>query len=181
MLIGPDATEEAIKSLLPGMRIVHVATHGFFCEEGARVGRSTVDRLIDPLLMSGLVTAPSKRDDGLLTAQELVCMDLRGTEWVVLSACGSALGRLFWGEGLFGLRRAFEIAGVRTIVMALWRIDDISMRELMERIYRYRLAGRSTVDALRLAQLERLRAQRRRLNRVHPALWGGIIAQGDWR
>lgn len=65
--------------------------------------------------------------------------------------------------------------------MALWRIDDISMRELMESVYRYRFAGSSTVDAVRMVQLERLRDRRRRLNRVHPALWGGIIAEGDWR
>jgi CHAT domain-containing protein len=181
VLLGREATEEAVKRLLPGNRIVHLATHGFFCEEGSSGGYPSAERLANPLLMSGLVLVPSKGDDGLLTAQELSCIDMRGLEWVVLSACRSGLGRLFWGEGLFGLPRAFEMAGARTVVMTLWKIDDIAMRDIMERLYRYRLSGCSTVDAIRRAQLERLREQRRRLNRIHPVLWGGVIAEGDWR
>jgi CHAT domain-containing protein len=181
VLCGREATEEAVKKRIPGHRIVHLATHGFFCDENKRRGFLLEDRLINPLLVSGLIMAPSGEDDGLLTAQELTCADLRDLDWVVLSACGSALGRLIMGEGLFGLRRAFEIAGARTVVMALWRIDDTATRELMEQIYRYRLSGSSTVDAVRRAQLERLHEQRRHLNRIHPALWGGIIAEGDWR
>jgi CHAT domain-containing protein len=182
VLLGPEATEASVKRHLTGKRAVHVATHGFFCEENERTDRATVERLNNPLLMSGLVLAPdSPENDGLLTAQELVGLDLSDLDWVVLSACGSGLGRLMRGEGLFGLRRAFEIAGARTIVMALWRIDDVTIRDLMVAVYRFRFEGDSTVDAIRRAQLERLREQRRRLNRIHPILWGGIVAQGDWR
>jgi CHAT domain-containing protein len=111
----------------------------------------------------------------------LVCLDLRDLDWVVLSACGSGLGRLITGEGTFGLRRAFEIAGARTVVSTLWQVGDTRTTELMLDVYRRRLAGSSTIDAVRMAQLERLRDQRRRFNRIHPSLWGGIVAEGDWR
>ena len=82
---------------------------------------------------------------------------------------------------MVGLNRAFELAGARTVITVLWRVDDAVTRLLMERIYHLRLAGHSTTDAVRRAQIELLRDQRRRLNRVHPVLWGGIVAQGDWR
>ena len=182
VLLGPQGTEEVVKRLLVGKRMVHFATHGFFCDEDERKTFPSAERLVDPLLMSGLVlAADSDEDDGLLTAQEVIGLDLRNLDWVVLSACGSGLGRVLWGEGLFGLNRAFEIAGARTVVTALWRVNDSVMQELMEKIYRMRLAGSSTIDSIREPQLQRLRDQRLRLNRIHPSLWGGIIAQGDWR
>jgi CHAT domain-containing protein len=181
VLTGADATETAVKRELAGKRMAHFATHGFYCgePEGGRVFYA--ERMLDPLLRSGVVLASSPGDDGYLTAQELVCLDLRSLDWVVLSACGSGLGRLIEKEGPFGLRRAFEMAGARTVVMALWRVDDASARLLMEEIYRRRLAGSSTVDAIRKAQLERLHKQWSRFGRLHPARWGGMVAEGDWR
>jgi CHAT domain-containing protein len=144
--------------------------------------RSPEEGSIDPLIMTGLVFAPVPgKDDGLLTAQEVTCLDFRAVDWVVLSACGSGLGKVVRGEGMFGLRRAFEIAGARTVVMALWRLDDKVTRRLMEQIYTRKIAGASTIDAIREAQLARLAECRHRLNRLHPALWGGIVAEGDWR
>jgi CHAT domain-containing protein len=65
--------------------------------------------------------------------------------------------------------------------MSLWRIDDRVARDLMRLLYSYRLSGASTVDAVRSAQLDLMREQRIKKNRIHPALWGGIIAEGDWR
>ncbi len=182
VLTGVYATETRVKQEMTAKRIVHLATHGFVCDESETRSRSLEEDLIDPLLMSGLVFAPVPgEDDGLLTAQEVTCLDLRSVEWVVLSACGSGLGKVVWGEGMFGLRRAFEIAGARTVVMALWRLDDAGTRRLMEEIYKRKLAGASTVDAIRDSQLDRITDIRRRLNRIHPALWGGIVAEGDWR
>lgn len=101
--------------------------------------------------------------------------------WVALSACGSALGKILPGEGPCGLRRAFEAAGARTVLMVLWRMDDQILRELMEQIYRARLSGAATIDAVRDAELARLAECRRRWGRIHPALWAGIISEGDWR
>ena len=176
VLTGAEATEGAITALLPRSHIAHLATHGFFWESGAAAATE------NPLLRSGLLLAPGPDgEDGILTAQELTGYDLRGVEWVVLSACGSGLGQLLPGEGVAGLRRAFEIAGARSVLMALWRIGDRTTADLMERIYRHRLAGASTIDAVRLAELERLREERSRRNRIHPARWGGIVAEGDWR
>ncbi len=182
LLLGNEATESAVKQAAPGKRVIHLATHGFYCEEATRERMPFPERIANSLFMSGLYLAPGQaEDDGLLTAYEVTGLDLRNVDWVVLSACGSGLGRLLEHEGLFGLRRAFEIAGARTVIMAMWRIDDDAMRDLMVRIFRHRLEGSSTVDAVRQAQLDRLHDQRRRLNRIHPALWGGIVAEGDWR
>jgi CHAT domain-containing protein len=181
VLTGAAATETAVKRELAGKRMAHFATHGFYCGESAGAEVFYADRMLDPLLRSGVVLASSPSDDGFLTAQELVCLDLQSLDWVVLSACGSGLGWLIEREGPFGLRRAFEMAGARTVVMALWRVDDASAHHLMEEIYRRRLAGSSTVDAIREAQLDRLRWQWERFGRLHPAHWGGIVAEGDWR
>jgi CHAT domain-containing protein len=182
VLLDAKATEAAAKRGLVGRRMAHFATHGFFCASPAAGPLDPKQGPADPLLMSGLVLARgSDEDDGLLTGQELVSYDLSDLEWVLLSACGSALGRSLPGEGLFGLRRAFEMAGARTVVTALWQIRDDIALDLTDRIYRRRLSGASTVDSIREAELERLHEQRARRNRVHPVLWGGFVAEGDWR
>jgi CHAT domain-containing protein len=180
MMVGAQATKSMVREGLEKARIAHFATHGFFCDEDERESIPYAHRLDDPLLQSGLVLS-NQDGNGLLTAQELVCLDLHDLDWVVLSACDSGLGRLITGEGTFGLRRAFEIAGARTVVTTLWQVGDTGTTELMLDVYRRHLAGDATVDAVRMAQLERLRDQRRRFNRIHPSLWGGIIAEGDWR
>jgi tetratricopeptide (TPR) repeat protein/CHAT domain-containing protein len=187
VLLRTEATEDRVKQSLAGKRILHIAAHGFFCDfpagEAADLAPDGAPAIpVNPLLRSGLVLAPrSGVDDGLLMAQELVARDLRSLEWVVLSACNSGLGRLLPGEGLSGLRRAFRIGGARTVLMALWAIPDTAARDLVERIYRHRLEGHSTLDALRLAELERMQDARTRLDRSHPLLWGGFVAEGDWR
>jgi CHAT domain-containing protein len=180
VLVGADATKPAVCRHLEDARFAHFATHGFYCDEDERRYIYFSHRMVDPLLQSGLVLC-NEEDDGLLTAQELVCLDLGGLDWVVLSACDTGLGRFVPGEGTFGLRRAFEIAGARTVVTTLSQVADSRTTSLMLDLYKRRLSGQSTVDAVRMVQLERLREQRRRYNRVHPSLWGGIIAEGDWR
>lgn len=187
ILTGSEATETAVKARIEGQRIVHLATHGFFCEAARSGGTAGGARAREemfrasPLLSCGLLLGAGGNDDGLLTAQEIACRDLGGTDWVVLSACNSGLGRMVSGEGLYGLRRAFEIAGARTVLMSLWRIGDATARSTMTRIYENRAAGMSTLDAVRGAELAGLEESRRRWNRIHPALWGGIVAEGDWR
>lgn len=176
LLLGNDATEQDLKQQLPGKRLAHLATHGFYCAPAKRTSEE-----VDPLLNSGLVLAPSGDDDGLLTAREVCGLDLQGLDWVALSACSSGLGHLVGVDGVFGLRRAFKIAGARTVVMSLWRVSDTRMNDLMRELYRLRLTGSSTVSAVRQAQLQRLRNARLRWHRVHPSLWGGVVAEGDWR
>lgn len=145
----------------------------------------------NPLLLSGLVMAganrrhvpkpPSEADDGILTADEVAALDLRGVEWAVVSACGTGLGEIRAGEGVFGLRRAFQIAGARTLVMSLWAVRDDAAREWMRALYEARLErGLDTDVAVREASLAML-AKGRRAGKAHPSLWACFVAAGDWR
>jgi CHAT domain-containing protein/Tfp pilus assembly protein PilF len=206
LLLGPDATEEALKRLAPGKRIVHLATHGFFLGEGAEVRARTrgiggissaaaADEALpvvleNPLLLSGLAlagynrrsAAPPEADDGVLVAEEVAGLDLSGVEWAVLSACDTGRGALEAGEGVLGLSRAFQVAGARTLVMSLWSVEDRSAGEWMAALYEARLArGLSTADATRAASIAVLARRREAKLPTHPFFWAGFVAAGDWR
>ena len=110
----------------------------------------------NPLLLSGLALAGANRraaagpdeDDGILTAEEVASLNLQGTEWAVLSACDTGLGEIKAGEGVFGLRRAFQIAGARTVIMSLWSVDDRATRPWMRALYEGGSQGLNTADAV---------------------------------
>jgi len=176
--------------------ILHLATHGFFLADQGRhpeahswtasphMGRFAGLRLENPLLRSGLALAggntwlkkgqlPPEAEDGLLTAEDVTGMDLLNTELVVLSACNTGLGEIRTGEGVFGLRRAFVLAGAKTLVMSLWKVPDEETRELMEDFYRRILAGEPRAEALRNAQLTM------KAKCPHPYFWGAFICQGN--
>jgi CHAT domain-containing protein len=95
-------------------------------------------------------------DDGLLTALEVTGMNLYGTDLVVLSACETAAGDVKVGEGVYGLRRAFVLAGARNLVMSLWAVGDQTTREQMEAFYKAYGQGDAPAEALRRAQLQTL-------------------------
>jgi CHAT domain-containing protein/tetratricopeptide (TPR) repeat protein len=172
-------------------RILHIATHGFFLEDQKRdpsLGQSGLGRLShameNPLLRSGLALAgantwlqekplPAEAEDGILTAEDVSGLDLLDTELVVLSACETGLGQVQVGEGVFGLRRAFVLAGAKTLVMSLWKVPDRQTQELMEDFYARVLAGEGRAEALREAQLA--------MKSKCPELlyWGAFICQGD--
>lgn len=186
-LAGAGATEAAFKRSAPGRRVLHLATHAFFLD-----GRCAPDLVSDnPLLLSGLALAGANRrrdaagggspDDGLLSAEEIAAMDLSGVEWAVLSACETGAGRVQAGEGVLGLRRAFESAGASTLIMSLWSVRDAAAREWMKELYRGRLAGASTAEAVRTASVKLLRELRRTGRSTHPFYWGAFVASGDWR
>ncbi len=118
-------------------------------------------------------TLPEAAEDGLLTAEDVAGMDLTDTELVVLSACDTGRGTVKVGEGVFGLRRAFAIAGVRTLVMSLWKVPDDSTRLLMVHFYEGLCSGQPRGEALRTAQ----RQVRDRY--PDPYYWGAFILQGD--
>jgi CHAT domain-containing protein len=138
----------------------------------------------NPMLRSGLALAgantwlkagnpPEEAEDGLLTAEDVTGLDLLNTELVVLSACETGLGQVHVGEGVFGLRRAFVLAGAKTLVMSLWKVPDEPTRELMEGFYRRLLAGEGRAEALRQAQLAL------KVRYPEPFYWGAFICQGD--
>lgn len=198
--VQPWLQGEVLEQRLKQVRspwILHLATHGFFLEDqhrdpnqerswtaGSDLGRLSGLRLENPLLRSGLVLAggntwlkkgplPPEAEDGLLTAEDVTGMDLLDTELVVLSACNTGLGEIRTGEGVFGLRRAFVLAGAKTLVMSLWKVPDQETCELMEDFYRRILAGEPRAEALRSAQLAM------KAKYPHPFYWGAFICQGN--
>ena len=100
----------------------------------------------------------------------------------MLSACDTGVGTIQAGEGVFGLRRAFQVAGVGTLIMSLWSVEDESAREWMQALYEGRLQkGFDTAEAVRAASLAVLNARRERGESTHPFYWAGFVAAGDWR
>jgi len=211
LLTGSLATERAFKELSPRRRILHLATHGFFLGdecgpviEGTRaVGGLTTagksapvrtgpagDVVENPLLLSGLALAGANKrsaaaldeEDGILTAEEVAALNLEGVEWAVLSACDTGLGTVSAGEGILGLRRAFQVAGVRTVIMSLWSVEDRAAQHWMEALYRARLVGHmDTADSVRQASLAVIRERRATGQSTHPFYWASFVAAGDWR
>ncbi|MFY0528358.1 tetratricopeptide repeat protein [Archangium gephyra] len=197
LFLGPEANKERLLHLsTPG--ILHLATHGFFLDDapasphsrgvghfGALGDDPRASRPPEPLLRSGLLLAGARAltssgsspsqpppDSTLVTALELAGLDLWGTQLVVLSACDTGRGDVKLGQGVYGLRRAFMVAGAETVVMSLWQVKDDTTAQLMEAYYRNLLAGRGRATALREAMLS-LRA-----TRPHPHYWAPFIALG---
>jgi CHAT domain-containing protein len=206
VLQNRNASERAFKEAAPGHRVLHLATHGFFlgakCESasaatrgigglsGLPKGQANLGTTDNPLLLSGLALAGANRraaagpndEDGILTAEEVAGLNLEGVEWAVLSACRTGLGEVKIGEGVFGLRRAFQIAGVHTVIMSLWSVEDQSAREWMRALYEGRLKQNlSTAEAVQRASLTVLHARRSAKQSTHPFYWAGFVAAGDWR
>ncbi len=186
VLTGRQATKTALEQA-NAPEILHIATHGFFLDangggpiEGTRA-ISARARIGNPLLRSGLALAganlSSSRDDGVLTALEASGLNLWGTRLVTLSACDTGVGEVRNGEGVYGLRRAFVVAGAETLVMSLWAISDYVTREVMTGYYNGLKRGLGRAEALRQAQLAMLQHKERQ----HPFYWAGFIASGDWR
>jgi CHAT domain-containing protein/tetratricopeptide (TPR) repeat protein len=199
-LTGAAASESAFKSAAAGHRILHLATHGFFlggrCASAldpsataTTAGASAKIARENPLLLSGLALAGANHrqaagpdeDDGILTAEEIAALNLEGVEWAVLSGCDTGIGEVRAGEGVFGLRRAFQVAGARTVIMSLWPVEDNAARGWMTTLYRQRFTkGLSTADSVREASLKVLRERRARSQSTHPFYWAGFVAAGDW-
>jgi CHAT domain-containing protein len=202
LLLGLEASETTFKRSAHEYRVLHLATHGFFLRDacGGRAAGSTrgVGGLVglpprpaeNPLLLSGLALSGANRralasadgDDGILTAEEVASLDLSGVEWAVLSACDTGVGEITAGEGVFGLRRAFQIAGARSVIMSLWSVEDQSTRAWMKALYEGRFdRNRPTADAAHEASLALLRDRRSKGLSTHPFYWAAFVAAGDWR
>ena len=116
------------------------------------------------------------------SAEEVAALDLSGTDWAVLSACDTGVGNVKAGEGVFGLQRAFRIAGVRTLIVSLWAVEDEPVRQWMAELYGNRFGkGHSTAESVRAASRAILKERRRKGLDTHPFHWAGFVATGDWR
>jgi CHAT domain-containing protein len=218
------ASETAFRRQASQHRYLHLATHGFFAAAKYKSALARVARERDrpeqlalitsqslsgfhPNLLSGLALAganhPTDEDDGILTAEEVQTFDLRGTELVVLSACETGLGERAGGEGLLGLQRAFQVAGAKTVIASLWKVEDVATRDLMERFYenlwsKTKEDGKTPLytklEALREAQLWMLKERGPRggtmveddlkaagEKRLPPYYWAAFVLSGDWR
>jgi CHAT domain-containing protein/Tfp pilus assembly protein PilF len=230
---GAAASAGQLLEDLPRARWAHLATHGYFADpsvrslfqpsiedykrsrRGERIGTGARS----PLVLSGLVCAGANRpvqdsekeDGGILTAEAIAGLNLDGLELAVLSACETGLGEVAGGEGVFGLQRAFHLAGTRSVVASLWKIDDAATQALMAEFYRNQWERKlPKLEALRRAQLSMLlhydakagrlrapgtavpvdpaelaaaRAKLRTAGRtpLPPFYWAGFVLSGDWR
>jgi len=187
LLTGNRATKASLKQIA-APRILHIASHGFFLADtpfvaDARGTRSINARVTigNPLLRSGLALAganlrKSNDEDGILTALEASGLNLWGTKLVTLSACDTGIGEVKNGEGVYGLRRAFMLAGTETLVMSLWPVSDYVTRGLMTNYYKGLKLGQGRREALRQVQLHMLK----RKDLQHPFYWASFIQSGEW-
>lgn len=190
------AKEEKIKEL-KGPRVLHIATHGYFLndlentEHGKAFGIHMNNANNNPLLRSGLLLAGSGStmsrleegsftvaledalEDGVLTAYEAMNLQLDNTELVVLSACETGLGEVKNGEGVYGLQRAFQVAGAENIMMSLWKVNDATTQELMTLFYESWLGGKEKLEAFREAR------QQLKEKYAHPYFWGAFVMIGN--
>jgi len=201
--LGPEALEEVFKRIR-APRVLSVSTHGFFPSAEASderqpfdlsggsisiLGQKLLQRTENPLLSSGLVLAgantigqnsnPAGLDDGWVTAEEIAMMDLQGTELVVLSACGTGLGKVSAGEGVYGLRRAFQNAGARTIISTLFKVPDKESAQMMKMFYEGLKAGKGKLESLHEAQLGVIAERRKKEGTAHPFFWASFVLSGD--
>jgi CHAT domain-containing protein len=141
----------------------------------------------DPQMRSGLVFAGANQpdldpnDDGYLTAAEAVNLNLKGTELVVLSACSTGQGEVRTGEGVYGLQRSLTVAGARSTLLSLWKVDDAATAEFMIRFYKRLKAGEGRSDALAAVQKEFRDGKAGYGKWKEPYYWAAWQLVGDWR
>ncbi len=172
VFIGADATETNVKSL-EATYIVHLASHGFFNPSSNGLDNS----LVETMMQSGIVLANdslsvNSANDGILTAYEVLSLDLDATHLVVLSACETGLGVDNPGEGVYGLQRALQVAGAQFIIMSLWKVDDAITQQLMTAFYSHWVQSNDLREAFRTAQLLVQETQ------PSPYYWGAFILTG---
>jgi CHAT domain-containing protein len=134
------------------------------------------------LALAGANRPPSPSGDeneGLLTAEEVTTLDLRGTDWVVLSACQSGLAAPWPREGVLGMRRAFQLAGARAVIASQWPVADDATREWMNALYAARARGLAAGPALCEASRTVLKARRRQGRPTAPFYWAAFTASGE--
>jgi CHAT domain-containing protein/tetratricopeptide (TPR) repeat protein len=189
-LLRKEALEEKIKAS-QNLTLLHIATHGFFLapknEHAKEVYTHNLrDVESNSMLRSGLLLGGAEKnliamlseranpagDDGILTAYEVMNLNLDGVDLVVLSACETGKGDVKNGEGVYGLQRAFMLAGARHVLMSLWKVDDAATQQLMVAFYREWLGGKEKMAAFHDAQV----SLKQKFS--HPYYWGGFVMMG---
>lgn len=181
MYLGKDATEARVKAIA-GPQVLMLSTHGFF-EELDKERTTPRDPTSNPLLRCGLglaggngalVSRNRAGNDGVLTGLEVTDLDLRGTDLVVLSACQTGLGDLHRGEGVSGLRQAFQLAGARSVVATLWSVADEETAALTSLMFTELAAGHRDSAALQHAQQQIIALRRKEHRAAHPVWWAAF-------
>ena len=187
-LMQKTASEANLKSV-NSPTVMHIATHGYFLKDvelsGTGFGVHLDNATDNPLLRSGLILTgggktlsgeqePSLRsnDNGVLTAFEAMNLNLQGTSLVVLSACETGLGEVKAGEGVYGLQRAFQVAGAEALVMSLWKVDDAATQQLMTNFYSAWIKLGDKHKAFRQAQMQLMTKYK------DPYYWGAFVMMG---
>ncbi len=189
-LYGAEASEKNLKAV-KGPQLLHIATHGYFLadgdvSEGSAVGVSAENAKSNPLLRSGLLLAGASRtisgtaipdlesnDNGVLTAYEAMNLSLEGTDLIILSACETGLGDVRAGEGVYGLQRAFQVAGANALIMSLWKVDDEATQALMTNFYTNWAKTNNKLEAFKQAQLQLMTKYK------DPYYWGAFVMMGQ--
>lgn len=196
LLLDNEAQETAFKNL-QSPHVVVVSTHGFSLAARSSQSNSGETRSAsasgfdlqssqNPLLQCGLMLTGANRnlavdalkDDGVLTGMEIASTNLQGTQLAVLSACETGLGRLDATSGVVGLRRAFRIAGARSVLASLWSVPDLDTAVLMQDFFENLSMSRDTVAALQAAQQKRIKFYRSRFGVAHPWRWAAFTLTG---
>jgi CHAT domain-containing protein len=187
-LTQKNATEANLKKT-KGPLLMHIATHGYFLEDvessGSGFGIHLENAANNPLLRSGLLLAGAAKtvtgnsepnlqsnDNGILTAYEAMNLNLEGTDLVVLSACETGLGDVKAGEGVYGLQRAFLVAGADALIMSLWKVDDAATQQLMTNFYTNFIKLGNKQKAFKQAQLQLMTKYK------EPYYWGAFVMMG---
>jgi len=187
-----QAQELILNNLVKQPKFLHIATHGFFLKEDDDLRKRLlkIERSHEfsqpipgdnPLLRSGLVFAGfndnavklghiDTENDGILTALEILSLNLQGTEMVVLSACETGLGEIHEGEGVYGLRRSFQEAGARSVVASLWSVSDEATAVFMRYLYQGIFQGNSVRQSFINAQRELRHSEKWK----HPFFWSSF-------
>jgi len=158
-----EASEERLKAI-KSVETIHIATHGFF---------NANERGVNAMINSGIVLSKDSTEDGILTAYEASGLSLDSAQLVVLSACETGLGEVKNGEGVYGLQRGLKVAGVKNILMSLWKVDDEATAKLMTNFYKAWLGGMEIHKAFRQSQMIL------RQSYPSPYYWGSFILLGD--
>lgn len=191
-LLTEEKANEAEVKKIKNPDVLHFATHGFFLEDFSEESLSELTKTEqayyrNPMMRSGIffsganntyslnttnINKINEFEDGMLTAYEAMNLELDKTQLVVLSACQTGLGKVKNGEGVFGLQRAFKLAGAKSVIMSLWPVSDDATMELMVSFYDKWTATGDIYKSFKEAQLEVKKKY------PEPYFWGAFVLSG---